>query len=171
MKDFSDEVKCFSVTFFPVARGRAIAANGINVAIEIGLLKDRKNFPHVSGFALVHGCVLQKTAAGFQSYRYTGALKIYGRAKRSCLRDRIQALFASSVKVEVKGISGWNRLVKRIFAEIPNHYFVTEHIFAKISDQARQDFMRLQAQFVKNPARRRRRLDTFLGKKKKANKK
>lgn len=129
----------------------------------MALLKDKTNFPHVSGFALVHGCVLHKTAAGFQSYRYTGALKIHGRTKRRCLRDRIQALFASSVQVEVRGISGWDRLVKRIFVEIPTYYFVVGHISAEISDQDRQEFSRLQTKFLRNPARRRRQLETFRG--------
>jgi len=95
---------------------------------------DKKKFPDVSGFSVVEGWVPHRTEAkDSQNYVYHAALKIHGQTKRRPLRDTIrsfvdsfvqtEAFVDSFVQTEVRGLAGWDRLCKRIFAEAPEHYF------------------------------------------------
>ena len=85
---------------------------------------DKKKFPDVSGFSVVEGWVPHRTEAkDSQNYVYHAALKIHGQTKRRPLRDTIRSFVDSFVQTEVRGLAGWDRLCKRIFAEAPEHYF------------------------------------------------
>lgn len=91
------------------------------------------------------------------------------------LRDRItlvmNAEFGASHQVEVRGISGWDRLCKRIFAEGFRYWLSRSNIDADAFRADEEEYKALEEQFMKNPRRQRRRLETYMDMKRGARRK
>lgn len=146
-----------------------------NLTKLVPLIGDRKHFPNISGFALVSGFVRQKRNEGYSIVVYHGALKLHGHTKRRRLRDRIthvlNAEFDASHQVEVRGISGWDRLCKRIFAESFRYWLNRSNLDADAFKADEEEYKALKEQFEKHPLRQRRRLETYMDMKRGARRK
>ena len=149
----------WQITIFPMSER---VMKELNWTRKVSLATDKKHFPDVHGFALVEGFTLRKTDKGFESIVYNGALKIHGHTKRRRLRERIRAVVASSVQVEVRGIAGWDRLCKRILSESIEHAFQRGNIDAEVFEQDAAEYDFIVGKFLKNPDRQRRRLETYM---------
>lgn len=162
----------WQVTIFPMPER---IVQDFNWPQLVSLAKDKKTFPNVSGFALVNGFVRQRTDQGYTVLVYHGALKIYGYTKRRRLRDRIQivinAELGASHKVEVRGISGWDRLCKRIFAEGFTYRLIRNNIDGAAFREDEEEYRSLVEQFMRKPGRQRRRLETYMDMKRGARRK
>lgn len=122
-------------------------------------MRNKQVFPDVECFSRVSGFVPYRTKPGGQAlslYVSHAALKVHGRTKRRILRGSLRDALPSSVKVDVRGLAGWDRLCKRIFAEaIGGHSF-------ELVERDTLAYAKLFHNFQENADRKRRPLETYM---------